>query len=282
MSKVQRAELAEEKQQGALLFGVRDPNIAVERRRTVAVFSGRILFLLLILAIWQYYGSQPGGELSTSTPLHVIDAFINSISDGTLSNDLGATGIEVGLGFFLGAGGGLVLGGVAATSEFLARVLDPYIIAIYGTPKIAFAPILVVWLGIGLAPKVALSALLVFFMVFYATYQGIRSVDPNRINALRLMGAGPMQLRRLVIFPGARSSIFLGLKLGVPQALVGAIVGEFISSTRGIGYSIQYATTRLDTAAVFSGLLVLMTISLILNGVVNAASLKKGLSPHDV
>lgn len=278
MSKVQRAELAEEKQQGALLLGVRDPNIAVERGRTVSVFSGRILLLLFMLAIWQYYGSRPGGELSISTPLHVIDAFINTINDGTLSNDLEATGIEVGLGFLIGAGGGLVLGGAAATSEFLARVLDPYIIAVYGTPKIAFAPILVVWLGIGLAPKVALSALLVFFMVFYSTYQGIRSVDPNRINALRLMGAGPMQLRRLVIFPGARGSIFLGLKLGVPQALVGAIVGEFISSTRGIGYSIQYATTRLDTAAVFSGLLVLMTISLILNGVVNAASRKKGLT----
>jgi NitT/TauT family transport system permease protein len=275
MSKVQVLE--PELQQGALLEGIRDPAIAVRRRRTAAVFTGRIVLLLALLGLWQYFGSRPGGELSISTPLHVVEAFITSIKDGTLGNDLRATGIEVGLGFVIGAGGGLVLGAAAATSEFFARVLDPYVIAIYGTPKIAFAPILVVWLGINLAPKVALSALLVFFLVFYSTYQGIRSVDPNRINALRLMGAGPMQLRRLVIFPGARGSIFLGLKLGVPQALVGAIVGEFISSTQGIGYSIQYATTRLDTAAVFSGLLVLMAISLTLNGVVNAASRKKGL-----
>jgi NitT/TauT family transport system permease protein len=276
MSQLQALE-ADRQQSGAVLEGVRDPAVAVQRRRTAGVFAGRVVVLAAVLGVWQYYGSRPGGELSISTPLHVIEAFFRTISDGSLTNDLKATGIEVGLGFVIGAGGGLVLGAAAATSEFLARVLDPYIIAIYGTPKIAFAPILVVWLGIGLAPKVALSALLVFFLVFYSTYQGIRSVDPNRINALRLMGAGPLQLRRLVIFPGARGSIFLGLKLGVPQALVGAIVGEFISSTRGIGYSIQYATTRLDTAAVFSGLFVLMTISLTLNGVVNAASRKKGL-----
>jgi NitT/TauT family transport system permease protein len=92
------------------------------------------------------------------------------------------------------------------------------------------------------------------------------------------MGASPLQLRRHVIFPGARASIFLGLKLGVPEALIGAIVGEFVSSSHGIGYMIQYATAQLDTAGVFAGLLVLTILSLILNALVNKASKKTGAS----
>jgi NitT/TauT family transport system permease protein len=247
------------------------------RRARAALHLSRLLLLIVVLGAWQFFGPRLG-EIVASSPAAVFQALVDLARSGALWRDLTTTLEEVILGYLFGAGAGIVLGAVLASSEFLAGLLDPFIIGLYGIPKIALGPLLVVWFGINLAPKVALAALMTFFLVFFATFQGMRSVDRDTINAVRLMGATPLQLRRYVIVPGARSSIFLGLKLGVPEALVGAIVGEFVSSSRGIGYAIQYATAQLDTAGVFAGLIVLTILSLTLNALVNKASRKTGAS----
>jgi len=247
------------------------------RRARLALHGSRLLLLLVVLGAWQFFGPRVG-EIVASSPVQVFQALVALARSGALVRDLAVTLEEVVLGYILGGGVGVAAGAVLASSEFLAGLLDPFIIGLYGIPKIALGPLLVVWFGINLAPKVALAALMTFFLVFFATYQGMRGVDPATINAVRLMGARPLQLRRYVIFPGARASIFLGLKLGVPEALVGAIVGEFVSSSRGIGYAIQYATAQLDTAGVFAGLIVLTILSLSLNAIVNQAATKKGPS----
>ncbi len=248
-----------------------------ERRARLLLHAGRIALLVVSLAAWQYFGPRLG-QIVASSPIDVFHALVDLARSGALARDLATTLEEVLLGYLVGAGAGVVCGAVLASSDLLAGLLDPFIIAVYGIPKIALGPLLVVWFGINLAPKVALAALMTFFLVFFSTYQGMRNVDPDTVNAVRLMGASPLQLRRYVIFPGARASIFLGLKLGVPEALVGAIVGEFVSSSRGIGYAIQYATAQLDTAGVFAGLLVLTILSLTLNALVNRASKNSGAS----
>jgi len=248
-----------------------------ERRARLLLHAGRIALLVVSLAAWQYFGPRLG-QIVASSPIDVFRALVDLARSGALARDLATTLEEVLLGYLVGAGAGVVCGAVLASSDLLAGLLDPFIIAVYGIPKIALGPLLVVWFGINLAPKVALAALMTFFLVFFSTYQGMRNVDPDTVNAVRLMGASPLQLRRYVIFPGARASIFLGLKLGVPEALVGAIVGEFVSSSRGIGYAIQYATAQLDTAGVFAGLLVLTILSLTLNALVNRASKNSGAS----
>ncbi len=247
------------------------------RRARVALHASRLLLLLIVLGAWQYFGPRVG-EIVASSPAQVFQALVALARSGALVRDLAVTLEEVVLGYLLGSGAGVLLGALLASSEFLAELLDPFIIGLYGIPKIALGPLLVVWFGINLAPKVALAALMTFFLVFFATYQGMRGVDRDTINAVRLMGASPLQLRRHVIFPGARASIFLGLKLGVPEALVGAIVGEFVSSSRGIGFAIQYATAQLDTAGVFAGLAVLTVLSSTLNALVNRAAKKGGAS----
>lgn len=247
------------------------------RRARVALHASRLLLLLIVLGAWQYFGPRVG-EIVASSPVQVFRALVALARSGALVRDLATTLEEVVLGYLLGSGAGVLLGALLASSAFLAELLDPFIIGLYGIPKIALGPLLVVWFGINLAPKVALAALMTFFLVFFATYQGMRGVDPDTVNAVRLMGASPLQLRRHVIFPGARASIFLGLKLGVPEALVGAIVGEFVSSSRGIGFAIQYATAQLDTAGVFAGLAVLTVLSLTLNALVNRAARKGGAS----
>ena len=254
-----------------VVFGVQDPAVRQRRRTQWLIYAGRIILLFVVLTAWQYFGPRMG-EIAASSPLHVYDSLRRLAVSGILWRDLGTTLEEVIIGYLIGAGAGVMLGTLVASSVFVAGLLDPFIIGVYGIPKIALGPLLVVWLGINLAPKIALAAMLTFFLVFFATFQGIRNVDPATINATRLMGASRLQTRRYVIFPGARSSIFLGLKLGVPEALIGAIVGEFISSSRGIGFQIQYATAQLDTAGVFAGLVILTVLSLALNAVVNKAS----------
>ncbi len=254
-----------------VVFGVQDPAVRQRRRTQWLIYAGRIILLFVVLTAWQYFGPRMG-EIAASSPLHVYDSLRRLAVSGILWRDLGTTLEEVIIGYLIGAGAGVMLGTLVASSVFVAGLLDPFIIGVYGIPKIALGPLLVVWLGINLAPKIALAAMLTFFLVFFATFQGISNVDPATINATRLMGASRLQTRRYVIFPGARSSIFLGLKLGVPEALIGAIVGEFISSSRGIGFQIQYATAQLDTAGVFAGLVILTVLSLALNAVVNKAS----------
>ena len=220
-----------------VVYGVRNEALARRRRFMLRVHLGRALLVLAVLGGWQYFGPRIG-EMVASSPLEVVAALRELARTGALWQ-LSPSPEEVILGYIIGAGSGVLLGAVLASSDYVAALLDPFIIALYGIPKIALGPLLVVWFGIYLAPKVALAALMTFFLVFFSTYQGMRNVDQATINAARLMGASRLQLRRYVIFPGARASIFLGLKLGVPEALVGAIVGEFISSSQGIGYEIH-------------------------------------------
>lgn len=258
-----------------VVYGVEDEEQPRRRRARRRIYYGRIILLIVVFGAWQYFGPRVG-EIVASSPVHVFTALRSWAASGVLLQDLAVTMEEVVLGYLLGACAGVVLGAVMASSEYIAGLVDPFVIGLYGIPKIALGPLLVVWFGINLTPKVVLAAIMTFFLVFFSTYQGMREVDPATVNAVKLMGASPLQVRRYVIFPGARSSIFLGLKLGVPEALVGAIVGEFISSSRGIGYQIQFSTTQLDTAGVFAGLIVLTVLSLLLNALVNKASGKGG------
>jgi NitT/TauT family transport system permease protein len=256
-------------------YMVEMPNPQAKRDRRIrwTIIVVRIALLVVVIAAWQIAG-HVFDPLVVSSPTDVFDS-LKDYATGSLGTDLVATMEEVVLGYLLGAAIGILLGVLLASNRTIAGVLDPFIIGVYGVPKIAFGPLLVVWLGINLAPKVALAAMMVFFLVFFSTYEGIRNVDQDRINAVLLMGASRFQLRRFVVLPGARSSIFLGLKLGVPEALVGAIVGEFISSSKGIGYFVQFSTAQLDTAGVFAGLIVLTVLSLVLNSAVKAASREK-------
>ena len=249
-------------------YGVVDPAIALRRRHAVIINFARVALLVIILILWQIFGPLVG-RIAASSPTAMFAALIEMIKSGILWQALEATMVEVLLGYVLGVVAGVIVGGISANFKPVAEVLDPYVMALYGVPKIAIGPVLVVWFGIGLTPKVVLSALMVFFLVFYSTYHGIREVDQAKITAIRLMGATPFQIRRYVVMPAAMPSTYLGLKIGVPEALVGAIVGEFISSTKGLGYEIQFATAQLDTATVFAGLFVLTVLSLVLNGIVN-------------
>ncbi len=144
-----------------------------DRRARLLLHAGRIALLLVSLGAWQYFGPQLG-QIVASSPIEVFHALVDLARSGALARDLATTLEEVLLGYLVGAGAGVLCGAVLASSDLLAGLLDPFIMAIYGIPKIALGPLLVVWFGINLAPKVALAALMTFFLVFFATYQGMR------------------------------------------------------------------------------------------------------------
>jgi NitT/TauT family transport system permease protein len=174
------------------------------------------------------------------------------------------------LGFAIGAAAGMVGGIWLGLSPFLSRLLDPYIWAFNALPKVALAPLFLLWFGLGISSKVALAAVLVVFLVFVNTFSGVREVDRDLVDSLRLMRATPSQVLTKVILPSATSWIFVGLRTAVPYALIGAIIGELIASNRGLGYLVQRAGSEFDTAGVFAALVVIAVLAIMFNAVVNA------------
>ncbi len=252
-----------------------DPAIARERRQRNLVLAGRIIVTGGLIVVWQLV-SPHLDNLIFSSPADIVVRLWEWTQDGTLWRNLLVTAEEILLGYTAGAVAGIVCGLLLGSFPLAASILDPVLMAIYGVPKIAFGPLFIVWFGINMSPKVVITGLMVFFFVFLSTYEGARAVDRDLVRAVRLMGASALQERTLVIVPGSLPSILLGLKLAIPEALVGAIVGELIVSNKGIGYLLQFSASQLDSAGVFAGLFILMTLALLLNSAVNYASGKTG------
>lgn len=222
----------------------------------------QVLLLVLFVAIWQWVADRYDTTFWTSSPSGVVVALIRWYQSGELVTDLELTLFEAATGFVLGASTGAVLGFMLGWMRRLGDLLEPFVLSFYTLPKIALAPLFVLWFGIGALNKIMFSALLVFFMVFFTTFQGTRQVDSDLVANARLLGASRWQTWTKIAVPFASVWVFTGLRIGLPYALIGAIVGEFVAAQAGVGYRIKEATSFFDTAAVFAGLAVLMAVSL--------------------
>jgi NitT/TauT family transport system permease protein len=222
---------------------------------------GITAFLLLS---WEFVARTFGTQFWTSTPVEVLLELRNWAQTGQLAQDLKLTLFEAGFGFLIGSVIGGVLGFVLGWVRRLGDLFEPFILSLYTLPKIALAPLFVLWFGIGPMNKIMLAALVVFFMVFFTTYQGTRQVDQELVENARLMGARRWQIWTKIAIPYSAVWMFAGIRIGLPYALIGAIVGEFIAAEAGVGYRIKEASNLFNTAGVFAGLIVLMVISLTL------------------
>ena len=171
-------------------------------------------------------------------------------------------------GFTLASVVGICIGSISSFSERFARALQPILIAVEATPKIALAPLIIVAFGYGMGSKIVLATTVAFFPVFLGTVAGLRAAEQGRLDVLRALGASRLQMFRLVALPGALPHIFAGINVAVVFALLAAIVGEFMGSKEGLGTLILYANGNLDTARVFSILLVLAATGLTLHGLI--------------
>lgn len=231
----------------------------------------RLLFLSGLLAAWEGASRWFGAEFFISRPSAVAASLWAILQNGVFFYHAGITTLEAVLGFVIGSAAGLAVGLLLGRAKLLADILDPFLTAFYSLPKVALAPLFILWFGIGLPMKVILTAAVVFFLVFLNTYSGVRNVSREQLTILRLMGANERDLMRMVVVPSAFTWVFTGLRLSVPYALIGALVGEIIAANRGLGYLLSDAAAQFDTAGVFAALAGIVALALVLNTAVKQA-----------
>ncbi len=225
----------------------------------------RLITLAVIIVIWEGISGTLIDPFWISKPSAVFGHLYHSIVSGVLFYHLGITLFEAALGLAVGGFLGALVGLVIGRIKILGELLDPFFIAVYSLPKVALAPLFILYFGIGIEQKVALSAMIVFFFMFFETYTGARDVDPYWINVIKVMGGGRLSILRKVVLPASSVWIFAGLKICVPYSIVGAVVGELLASSKGMGYLLIDATHMFRTGQVFAWLIVLMVIGAVLN-----------------
>ena len=190
------------------------------------------------------------------------------VTDADIYRHLGITLLETLLAFGIGSVLGLAAGLWLALQPMASAILEPYVKALNSMPRIILAPIFAVWFGLGIGSKVALGVTLVFFIVFFNVYQGVKEVSPVVLANARMLGAGPKQLLRHVYLPSATSWVFSSLHTSVGLAFVGAVVGEYLGSSQGVGYLILQAEGTFDINTVMAGIVVLTAFALVLDALV--------------
>jgi NitT/TauT family transport system permease protein len=201
-------------------------------------------------------------------PLKVFERIWTWFAGGAIYGHLWVTLVETVLAFAIGTLLGLVFGLWLALAPTASTLADPYIKAMNAMPRVILAPIFAVWFGLGIASKVVFGVTLVFFIVFFNVYQGVKEVSPVVLANARMLGASGRQLLRYVYLPSATSWVFSSLHTSIGLAFVGAVVGEYLGSARGVGYLIHQAEGVFDIDTVFAGILVLTIFALILDFVV--------------
>jgi NitT/TauT family transport system permease protein len=235
------------------------------------LISWRIVVALIIFGAWQGLSGPIYDSFWFSRPSLVGDYLWEIAVSGELWSDLGLTFRATAIGYVFGAVAGLVFGLLIAQSEAVAMVLKPFVLAVYGIPRIALAPLFILWFGIALTSKVMMAAMVTFLLVFFNTYEGVRSADLDLRNVARVLGASRRQLFWHVTIPNASPWITAGLRISIPQALVAAVVAELIASSAGLGYRMMENTNQMNTAGTMGGIVVLMVIVVILNSVLDRA-----------
>ena len=215
-----------------------------------------------------YFDRDNAAAFFFGEPVKVFWTTVDWFWSGEIFVHLGVTLVETVLGFFIGAVSGLGVGLWLALSNTASAVMEPYIKGFNSMPRVVLAPIFAVWFGLGIWSKVALGVTLVFFVVFFNVYQGVREVSPTLLANARMLGASRWQLLRSIYLPSAMSWVFASLHNAVGLAFVGAVVGEYLGSSQGVGYLILQAEGTFDINTVFAGIIVLTAFALVLDAIV--------------
>lgn len=225
----------------------------------------RVAVFAVILGLWQLAGGRWVPDYISSSPSQVAVTLWHLVAGDTpgLWGDITTTAEELLVGYALGLVGGVAVGLLLGYWRVGAVVFNPLIAAINGIPKIALAPLFLIWFGIGIDSKVAIASMSVFFVMFYNCYMGVVTMQQELVNVLRVMGANRWTVIRRVTLPQITVPLLAGMKASVPFAMIGVIVGEFIAAQRGVGYLIDTATQNFDSATVFAGIVVLMIMMII-------------------
>jgi NitT/TauT family transport system permease protein len=235
------------------------------------LFCYRLIFGLVLLTFWELSSGRLIDPFWVSSPSKVFLYLYEVFADGSIFGHLAITLYETFTGFFIGSSFGIGIGFVLGRKEVLADILDPYVVAFNGIPRIALAPLFIIWFGIGPTSKVILVVSVVFFLTFFNTFAGVKSVDAELKNVLRIMGATERQVLMKITLPAIVPWIATGLKISLPYAIVAAVVGEFIAASKGLGYLINYNTSLFSTTGALGGILILALVVVVCNEAINRA-----------
>ncbi len=239
------------------------------RSRRAPLRAWQLALLVAIVGLWWLAARNPQVAFFFGEPVQVAQRiWAWFATDRDIYEHLGVTLAETLLAFLIGTASGLAVGLWLGLSPRTSAVLDPYIKAANSMPRVILAPIFGLWFGLGIWSKVALAVTLVFFIVFFNVYQGIREVNPTVLANARMLGASRRQLLRHVYLPSAMSWVFSSLHTSVGLAFVGAVVGEYLGSASGVGYLILQAEGTFDVNTVVAGIIVLTVCALLLDGAV--------------
>ncbi|MCC6179727.1 MAG: ABC transporter permease subunit [Chloroflexi bacterium] len=234
-------------------------------RRWLILNGWRLLLTAFLLGAWEIAATTVTTPFWVSQPTRVFVRLVDLTANGLLFWHVAATLQSALLGLLLGASAGVVLGLLLGARPGVAAAIDPLLMGLNSLPRVALAPLFIIWFGIGLPSKVVLAFSLVVFPVLINTYQGVRGVDRELVDMLRTMQASPAQIARRVTLPSTLPWIFAGLRIGLGMSLIGAVVGELVGSSRGVGYYVEAAAANFDTTGVFAGLVILMILTIALN-----------------
>lgn len=234
-------------------------------RRTLWINLLRAAMIGVFFLLWEFASGRWIEPFLISSPSRIFWSLVDNFYSGDLVEHTWVTFKEIGIGFPLGAITGIATGYLFGRSRALAEIFEPIIIALYGVPRTALAPLFIVWLGIGIWSKVGVVFLLVFFLNFFNTYAGMKQMDQEYIDLARIMGAKAWRLTFKVILPAVSPYILTGFKTSIPFSVIGAVTGEFIAATEGVGFFIRMSAGVFRTADVFAGIIVLMFLVIVMN-----------------
>lgn len=232
----------------------------------LTVLAGQIGLAVFVFGLWEI--AVRAGWIKIylyGLPSGIARRFFELLWDGTLLHHTWITAIEAIAGFLIGSALGSICGLALWISPLFSRIVRPFIIAINGLPKIALAPLVIVWFGIGLESKIAIAAIITFLVSLITAYSGAMEVDADLVRLMRSLGASRMQTFSKVVVPSTIPWIVSALRLNVGFALIGAVVGEYIAAKEGLGYLVYYAGTVYDLNTVWVGLFALMILALVLD-----------------
>ncbi|MBI3513828.1 MAG: ABC transporter permease [Proteobacteria bacterium] len=232
-----------------------------------AVLIGQVVVGVLFLGVWEVAGRQFGHDWTSLPSLIAVRLATWLIGDLWLHALTTATEMLVGLA--LGGSAGVVVGLVLGRSPVIATVLRPIIVALYSVPLITMAPLLILWFGLDLEPKIVLVTIVVFFLVFFNTFAGVAAIDGDLIASFQLLGGNRREEFQKVVAPASMVWILSGLKIALPYALAAATTGELLAARRGLGSLLAQAAHQFDMTGVYAALLVLMAMGILVSEVAN-------------
>ncbi len=225
-----------------------------------------------VMLLWEFLVPALGvDDYVLPRPSQIVDALVTQLSDTLFWTHLKITVLESLYGFLLGVGAALFLGTAISQVRLVGKTLMPYVVAFQTVPKVALAPLFVVWFGFGMTSKVVMAAVISFFPMLVNVIEGLRSADADRVQMLTVFGASRFDVFRRVRLPSALPFIFAGLDIGIVFAILGAVVGEFIGAKEGLGYLLLQTNYNFDIAGMFAVLVVLSLLGLIAHFIIRVA-----------